>query len=430
MTPRAPLIFWDVLEEHLDEAEFLWGQWERGLDAPNLSLDELGERDEARLLAHADALVMAGPPAAERLLLPALAASDDDRAAAAAFTLATSGGEGLDAALAALPRTPAGRHAPLIRALSLVERPEIEARVSPWLGADEPALRAAALSILTFRGVEPGRALGKIQADDLPSLVQAGIIAARSARSRPLQQLAGEALTSPVPALRAEAVLTGLILGFSAAWDACRRLLASRDPGCGALLSLAAMVGSSADQQAVHDALSVPALERAALEALAHGGTVAGAEACLVRLRDPRLARVAGAAFWTITGLPLRGPLLAARTRDDDALDPPDGDLARLAREAALPALDPAAAEAWWADNQARFDPATRYLFGEPLRIDTVLAALRRGPMCRRRSLAIEVAIRSRGRHTLETRALSARQRVELGRLRALPSMDFSRPFE
>ena len=88
----------------------------------------------------------------------------------------------LDAVLAALPRTPAGRHAPLIRALSLVDRPEIEARVSPWLGADEPALRAAALSILTFRGVEPGRALGKIQADDLPALVQAGIIAARSAR--------------------------------------------------------------------------------------------------------------------------------------------------------------------------------------------------------------------------------------------------------
>ena len=265
----------------------------------------------------------------------------------------------------------------------------------------------------------------------VPSSSPGWASAARSARSRPLQQLAGEALASPVPALRAEAILTGLILGFSAAWDACRRFVASRDPGSAPLLSLAAMVGSSADQQAVHEALSVPALERAALEALAHGGTVAGAEACLVRLRDPRLTRVAGAAFWTITGVPLRGPLLAARSRDDDdALDPPDGDLARLGREAALPALDPAAAEAWWADNRARFEPTTRHLFGEPLRIDTVLAALRRGPMCRRRSLAIEVAIRSRGRHTVETRALSARQRVELGRLRALPSMDFSRPFE
>ena len=56
------------------------------------------------------------------------------------------------------------------------------------------------------------------------------------------------------------------------------------------------MVGSSADQQAVHEALSVPALERAALEALAHGGTVAGAEACadgaaLARLVEQRLGR-------------------------------------------------------------------------------------------------------------------------------------------
>ncbi len=429
MTPREPTIFWDVIEEHLDEAEFLWGQWERGLDAPNLSLDELGERDEERLLAHVDGLVVAGPPAAARLLLPALDHPEPDRAAAAAFALTTSGEGGLDAVLAAVTRVPAARHAPLLRALSLSERPEIDARLGPWLGAEAPELRAAALSILAFHGVEPGRALGKIRADDAPALVQAGVVAARNGRSRALQQLAGEAITSPAPALRDEAIRTGLILGFSAAWEACRRLVTSGDPSSAGLLSLAAMVGGAAERQAVHEALTVPSLERAAIEALAHAGTVAAAEACLVRLADPRFAPLAGAAFWTITGLPLRVPLVSRRGREIDG-DPPDADLARLSREATFPRLDPPSVEAWWADNGARFDPEARYLFGEPLRIDTSLAALRRGPMSRRGSLALEVAIRSRGRHTVETRAFTARQRTELGRLRTIPSMDFTRPFE
>ena len=32
-TDGEPL--WDIVEEHLDEAEFLWERWEHGLVAPN-----------------------------------------------------------------------------------------------------------------------------------------------------------------------------------------------------------------------------------------------------------------------------------------------------------------------------------------------------------------------------------------------------------
>ena len=66
------LILWDVVEEHLDEAAFLWTQWERGLQSPLYKLHELRDRVEERMLAHLDGLVVGGEAVAQRLLYPAL----------------------------------------------------------------------------------------------------------------------------------------------------------------------------------------------------------------------------------------------------------------------------------------------------------------------------------------------------------------------
>jgi hypothetical protein len=58
-----------------------------------------------------------------------------------------------------------------------------------------------------------------------------------------------------------------------------------------------------------------------------------------------------------------------------------------------------------------------------------VLAVLAQGPMRRRRGLAIEVAIRTRGRVQVETRALTARQRAELAAAQAIAAGEIERPF-
>src|SRR5262245_29573732 len=95
-TPPQPR--WDILEEHLDEAEFLWGMWEHALRAPNYDLDEVARGPEERLLAHLDGLVAGGPAVAPRLLVPALDAREPHRVAAAAAALLASPGEaGVDA---------------------------------------------------------------------------------------------------------------------------------------------------------------------------------------------------------------------------------------------------------------------------------------------------------------------------------------------
>jgi hypothetical protein len=110
---------------------------------------------------------------------------------------------------------------------------------------------------------------------------------------------------------------------------------------------------------------------------------------------------------------------LADERLDERALPPP---------EAALPALDAEQVGAWWEDNRARFAPGGRYLYGEPMRGEAVVGALRRGPTRRRHALALEVAMRSRGRLTVETRAFSRRQWEEIERLGDLEGIDFNEP--
>src|SRR5262249_42650704 len=94
-----PPLRWDIYQDLLSEAGFLWTQWTQAMAAPDYTLDEGGARDEARLLAALGGLLGREGPGRENGPVPVLkdesdtelmvAASwallaADDRAAAAA----------------------------------------------------------------------------------------------------------------------------------------------------------------------------------------------------------------------------------------------------------------------------------------------------------------------------------------------------------
>jgi uncharacterized protein (TIGR02270 family) len=431
---REPLIFWDVVEEHLDEAEFLWSQWEQGLVSPSFSLAEVEARLEERLFAQIDGLLAAGPRAEARLLLPALSAEEPSRVAAAALALLCGeGNAGIAAVFAALAGAAPAARAALVRALGLAERDDLGAFLLTELGAETATVQAAVLTALNFRGVDPGRSLSRIGASDPPALRIAGLEAARASRTRPLQELAGEWLGADDPAIRQEAIVTGVILGLPAAWAASRRLVQSGTAAGAGALALLAIGGDALDQEAVIGAVGNPALRARAIEALGYGGWVRGAEVCLELIGDPVVGKLAGEAFWAITGVPREGVFLR-KAPAEEAVEPIPLAEERLderavpSPEEALPGMDGEQVAAWWRENRARFDRQTRYLYGEPMRGEAVVGALRRGPMRRRHALGLEVAMRSRGRLRVETRAFSRRQWEEIERLGELEGIAFGEP--
>src|SRR5437660_61433 len=117
-TAGARPIPWDIYEEHLSEAGWLWGEWERAMDSAIYALADVVVGPEERLAAHLDGLVLGGGRVAQKLLLPALAGDDADLCAAAAWALVQSeDGDHQEAVVDALAKAEPPVRAAVARAL-------------------------------------------------------------------------------------------------------------------------------------------------------------------------------------------------------------------------------------------------------------------------------------------------------------------------
>src|ERR1700684_3963407 len=130
---RQRPILWDLYEEHLSEAVFLWETWEASLQAANYGLYDVVVGPEARLAAHLAALVLGGRAGAEKLLLPALGGDGADLVSPVAWALLQAeDGDYFDAVLGALAGAEPPKAAAIARAMALSRHPAIVQRLSAF----------------------------------------------------------------------------------------------------------------------------------------------------------------------------------------------------------------------------------------------------------------------------------------------------------
>lgn len=413
----------DVLEEHLDEAAFLWSQWERALVSPLYALADLAELEE-RLLAHGDGLVVGGEAAATELLLPGLETEEPERIAVSA--LALLGGLGKREREELFEVFDTGdevQRAGIGRALGLSEAEGLEAVLLPRLTAESPAVQLAAFQVLAFRGAVPPEVRTQwLYRDD------AGAVVTALREPRPLapqwvQTVLPQLLVDPRPGVREAAITAGLISGARAAWKACRKV--AEEGGVGRRLALAVLAfgGDAKDAEWMVGLLRQEALRADVLWALGFSGQRVAAEACLEWMGDAQAAALAGEAFSAITGLKLEREYRLPPKEEEEALVPleqEDLDANLIpGPEASLALPVPEAVERWWQTAKKNFEHGARYGRGSRLDAGGLLEALGQEPMRRRHVLALELAIRSRGAHVLQTRAFSHRQRAGLSAVQA-----------
>lgn len=414
---------WDVVEEHLEEAEFLWEQWEASLVAPNYVLREVEDGPEGRLLAHLDGLVVNGPLVAERLLLPTIADVDAEptRVSAAALALLqTAGDAGFDAVFSELHGSPSQRPE-LVRALEccdLTARPSgpglgpLYPRLGGLLAAEDADLRHAAARVLAYHG----EALDEV----VPGLLASERAVDRALGLRLVPSFAGggrhrhavlAALASEDPDLRDAALTSGALLDLPQAWGCARALVTATDPTAGPALLLLALRGDPADAAALAAAVGDEALRGSALWALGFLGTAAAVELALPWLEDGAHARLAGEAVAAITGLDLEDEGLTRVPEEDEALEHrPEDD---------LPLPNPMGVLVWWRRQRGDFAGDLRYLGGKPRDAAALRGALHEGPMRRRAAhlLALQLGAGPGRWPRLETTAPSRRQWRELAAL-------------
>jgi uncharacterized protein (TIGR02270 family) len=415
--PSDAAVLPDVVEEHLDESEFLIELWLAAARSPRFNLREIHRTVERRLLAHLDGLEVGGPSVADGLLWPTLlpdaGAIPSRVAAAASALLMDADGAVRDRLIEALraiesPRVRTG----LRLALQITARRDVDEPTRLALYATgTPVAQAALLAVLAARRVDPGPILGPLL-DSADSAVLCAALAAAAAatttdRGR-FRSAIEAALSHAVPAVRAAALRTGLIWNIGAAWRACGAQARSGSPD--AMLWLALI--DPANALAPLTAALETAERRGALFALGFTGLRDAVELCLPLLDHPdqAVAGLAVEAIAGITGLPLYEAPFAVPSGgegngdDDDgdgALPPLADDLRADLQPVAIDLLPRPAAGAirdWWGERRGSFAPAARYLRGAPLNAASLQAALTDGPLRRTGPLACEIAIRSGGR--------------------------------
>ena len=408
-TDGEPL--WDIVEEHLDEAEFLWEQWEHGLVAPHYTLSELADGPEERLMAHLDGLVVNGPRVAERLLIPTIADLDAEptRVRAAALALLQSPGEaGVHAVLAAFHEAPLQRDE-LARALECSDRPDLLPRISALLTSPDLDLRHSAARIMVFHDASFTDAIPTLLASErtLDRALGLRLAARLPGETRHLHELRAS-LRSDDPELRDVALGSAALLGLPEAWARARELVQSQDPTAGHALLLLALRGEPADAPLLLAAAEAEATRNAGLWALGFLGTAEAVDATLQWLEDDAHARLAGEALAAITGLDLEDANLTRAAGDDEALEHrPEDD---------LPLPDPMGVLRWWRENRERFADGRRHLAGNPHTLAAQWAAITAGPMRRRPAhlMALQLQLPAKQRPRLEPRAPTRRQHAEL----------------
>ena len=408
---------WDIVEAHLDEAEFLWGMWKRSLVAPNYTLDEVAEGPEERLLAHIDGLVVNGPLVARKLLIPALEDEEPDRVSAATLALLLGPQEhgGVDAVIEALHELPE-QHAPLVQALCCVDCPAVLTRVRDLLTVEDIALVAAAAEVLTFHFQPLGETLSLLLASDT---VAARMVALQALVNEPepgrYVRAVKAGLSDADPRIVDVAIETGVRLRLGAAWGRARER--AQDADGGDSMMLLALRGEGHDRALLIDALGDRKRRLAALWALGFLGTPESVDAALDWLEDKTAGPLAGEVFTAVAGVDLEeGEMSVSPEGNEDALE--------LSPEDDLPRPEPMAVLRQWMKLRGDFANGERYVSGAILSPDTLLAALEAGPMRRRhgRLLQLELRTVARDRLRLQVRAPTSRQRAQFAQLKVVRS--------
>lgn len=413
----------DVLEEHLEEAEFLLGQWESASHSADHDLEELGETIERRLEAHLDALVLAGPGFADDFLNRELENEDEPRRAFVAARVILEIGdenrtesifesaahsrgalrENLTRALAACPP---GRLAPIaVRRLA---------------ESDPDPGRALCWEVLSEWGIAPDGDLLQLLASDDPILQEAGLFSAR--RLGRIDCLSAvDALRASEGEIAASAARTALVLGSEEAWSDLRERAGSDDADLSSLSAIA-LIGRPEEHELLATHLHSGRQIEACVWLLAYAGTRRAGDLCAEMLStdDERVRRLAADALGWISGFDLFDERFESTTPMQDESE---GELPTLEDEPTvlsldgvdgLPDIDVEAVRIAWLERREQIAPNERRILGRRESPEAIVAALRSAPLWRRHLVADELTLRTRGRAFCSTTAFSGRQSSQI----------------
>lgn len=370
-----------VLDEHCEEAGFLWLQRAHALEAPNYSPVQLADLDE-RLAAHIDGLRVAGDEG-WRLAEAALenkGPEDFFPATVLALEAQDDRFDGLIERAEALPEIVPG----MISAFGWVSAQFLGGRVKVMLTDASPLRQKLGIAACALHRKDPGPTLDRCLASTVDSVRIRALRAAGELGRSDLLPKVRSALVDPKPEVR-----------FWSAWASV--LLGDRAKGLEALIDLALKPGQrqlqalklalqAMDVNAGHQLLvQFEGIANALRLRIIGSGYVGDSRYVpwlLEQMRQPAVARVAAEAFVNITGADFNLEQMESLPPDDFEEGPtedPDDENVELPEDIALPWPNVERIAQWWQVNSARFRIGERRFLGEPIGVPHCSRILREG---------------------------------------------------
>jgi uncharacterized protein (TIGR02270 family) len=408
----APSIIPHIVEQHLEEAAFLWSQRCRAVEAPHYTLDNLCRLDE-RVEAHIDGLRVAGDAGWE---MCEAALEEDDPGlvfAAAVIAYESLDGERIDAVVRAGSRSLADFRA-AVSALGWLRDERFAVLRDSFLGANSIHYQRLAIAGCGIRRDDPGAALTKATLSSDLFLRARALKAAGELKRHDLLPELRENLEQENHTCRFAAARSMLLMGDHGALDPMRQFISSRSA-----FRLPAMQVAlrCVDVTTAQDWLKSLAREPDQMRDVIIGAGIVGDPAyvpsLIKRMEDPELARVAAHAFSMITGVDISNDDFESGWPEGYGTGPNDelsDDNVELDSDEDLPWPKWRSVSQWWSANEAAFNSGARYIAGQPIGIKHCLRVLEVGSQWQRYAAAIEISLDDSKALPFNTKAPAFRQ--------------------
>jgi uncharacterized protein (TIGR02270 family) len=381
-----------VVEQHAEDAAFLFTARETAVAAPHVRLGDLIRLDE-RLEANLDGLRIAGRAGA-KIAASALAGGE----AGEVFTSAVLACEDVDGdRLTRMIELAEGDDwtTGIAGALEWLPFPKVERALDRLRAAPSPIARRAALSGLAAHRRDARGVLDAALLDDDPRVNARALRAIGELRRIDRAAALEVGAQADEPESRFWAAWSATLLGDARGARVLQAMATHGADHAEASATVAAVALAPDDARSWIEGLAKDeSLQRVTIRAVAALGDPGAIPILLEALEIPGRARAAADAFTTITGVAIEGDLAGAAPPDfaSGPSDDPDDDDVTLDPDALLAWPRAAGVRAAWARRQKDFSRGVRYLLGRPVGREALLAALAGGRQPERARAAFELA--------------------------------------
>ncbi|MCU0917955.1 MAG: TIGR02270 family protein [Planctomycetes bacterium] len=405
------------VQQHGEEAAFQWLLRDEAVHAPHYDLKDLAELDD-RVEAHIDGLRIAGEEG-WRIVQEELAWEEAGEVFAGAVLAFEAGDQERIEQVLKVGTQSQELARGVISALGWVPLEKVRPHIEKLLEAAEPMRRRIGIGAADVHRYDPGHRLNAALDESDPVVVSRAVKAAGELGRLDTKGAVGRYLTGNDGPMRFWAAWSAVLLGEPAGVSVLREIAEAGGPCAERAADLAARRMNPAEALIWQKKLAgQEKWLRLAIKVAGAIGDPVLVPRLIERMADPELARPAGEAFASITGVDIAYEDLEGEWPEGFEAGPteaPEDENVALDPDEDLPWPAGPLIQGWWSKNQGRFPAGKRHLLGRPMTTETLQEALRTGMQRQRAAAALELALCQPGQPLFEVRARGDRQRQVLG---------------